>query len=244
MATTNNSLNNQSSTAVANEDKRFTISNTDNSGTSDAMLQISNGGSSAGDAYTSMAVTGVTTWTAGIDNSDSDNFVISANASLGTTNTFVMSTAGINTLPLQPSVSAYPSGTLSNVTGGAVNYVTSFDTEIFDRSGSSTVTTFTAPVTGRYCVTGTITLSDVASGTGQQNMQIVSSNRNYLGAAIRTATVMDVNTHLSNSMTRLIDMDVSDTVTMSIIIVGGTQIVDVLGGTAPIQSIRAIFLAS
>ena len=244
MATTNNALNNRSSTSVANEDKRFTISNSDNTGTSDAMLQISSGGSSAGDAYTSMAVTGVTTWTNGVDNSDSDNFVISANASLGTTNTFVMNTAGINTLPLQPSVSAYPSGTLSNVTGASVNYVTNFNTEIFDRSSSSTTTTFTAPATGRYCIIGTITLFDVAAGSGQQNMQIVSSNRNYLGAAIRTPTVMDVTTALSNSMTRLIDMDSGDTVTMSIVVVGGTQIVDILGGTAPIQSIRSIFLAS
>jgi len=245
MAIINNALNNASSTSVASSTQTFTISNSDNTSTSDAMLQISVGGSgTSGDAYNSFVVTGASTWTSGVDNSDSDNFVISANAALGTTNTFVMNTSGVNTLPLQPSFSVYPDATISNVTGGATNYVTNFNTEIFDRSGNNTSTTFTAPVTGRYCITGTITLSELTGGTGQQNMQFVTSNRNYLGAAIRTATVMDVNTALSNSMTRLIDMDAADTATMSIIVVGGAVVVDVLGGTAPIQSIRSGFLAS
>ncbi len=244
MASTNNSLNNQSVTGIANENKTFTVINNDTAGTSDAVVEISSGGSSAGDASTKTIVSIGSTFSTGIDNSDNDNFVISASATLGTTNTFVLNSSGINTLPLQPSYSAYPSITLTNVTGNSVNYTTNFNTEIFDRGANSTTTTFTAPQTGRYVITAVVTLFDVGAGNGQQNMQIVSSNRNYLGAIIRTPTVMDVTTALSNSMTRLVDMDASDTVSVSIVIVGGTQVVDVLGGTAPIQSIRSAFLAT
>ncbi len=56
------------------------------SGASTAKLELINGGTSAGDSWIQMLVTGSNSWSMGLDNSDSDAFVISASSALGTTN--------------------------------------------------------------------------------------------------------------------------------------------------------------
>lgn len=52
------------------------IRNVDNTGNADALLLISVGGTSAGDAYTRYTVSGGSTWSTGIDNSLSDSYKI------------------------------------------------------------------------------------------------------------------------------------------------------------------------
>lgn len=62
------------------------IDNTSNTASSEAVLITRVAGSSAGDSYHLFTITGATSVSLGLDNSDSDAFVISANATLGTTN--------------------------------------------------------------------------------------------------------------------------------------------------------------
>ncbi len=79
-----------------------TVSNTSNTASSGATQFITVAGSSAGDAQVQYAVAGTTTWTEGIDNSDSDSYVLAASNALGTTNAFHITTAGAPTFPLSP----------------------------------------------------------------------------------------------------------------------------------------------
>src|SRR3546814_7037875 len=58
---------------------------------------------------------GVTTWAWGVDNSDSDAYVISQNTTLGTNNIMRSSIAGEINFPLQPCFDAYNSATDSDV---------------------------------------------------------------------------------------------------------------------------------
>lgn len=60
--------------------------NTSNTANSDALLLATVAGTSGGDAYSRYSVEGAGVWSLGIDNSDSDAFVVSANAALGTNN--------------------------------------------------------------------------------------------------------------------------------------------------------------
>lgn len=61
--------------------------NSDNTnGASNAFFEAATGGASSGDAGIRFQVSGVTNWSMGLDNSDSDAFVISANNSIGTSN--------------------------------------------------------------------------------------------------------------------------------------------------------------
>lgn len=76
--------------------RTLTISNTDNTNpATSALQQLTVGGASAGDPLTTYTVTGVTSWSAGIDNSVAgDPYVISASTALGTSNALSVTTAG------------------------------------------------------------------------------------------------------------------------------------------------------
>mgnify|MGYP001589403581 CR=1 FL=1 len=83
-------------------DLTLELENTDVTGTSDTGVVVRTGSGAAGDAYF-QATNGTTTWTWGLDNSDSDNWVLAASASLGTTNVFTVTTAGLLTFIVAPS---------------------------------------------------------------------------------------------------------------------------------------------
>ncbi len=71
-----------------------TISNTSNTASSSAQLSLSVAGTSAADPSILWAVSGTTSWIQGIDNSDSDKFVLSASSALGTTSVMEWETNG------------------------------------------------------------------------------------------------------------------------------------------------------
>jgi hypothetical protein len=84
------------SRSAAGVDLNMQITNSDNTAVSSpAGLQLAvGGGTNTGDPYVQYAVSGVTTWTTGIDNSASDAYVIAASNALGTSNAASWSTAG------------------------------------------------------------------------------------------------------------------------------------------------------
>lgn len=63
-----------------------TVNNTSNTASSNAIFLAIVGGTSAADAYTQYQVSGTSNWVMGLDNSDSDAFVISSGNALGTNN--------------------------------------------------------------------------------------------------------------------------------------------------------------
>lgn len=75
--------------------------NTDNTnGSSHARFQATSGGASGGDPYSRYTISGVLDWSAGVDNSDGDAYVITPGATLGsTTNALKITTAGAVTIP-------------------------------------------------------------------------------------------------------------------------------------------------
>jgi hypothetical protein len=62
---------------------------------SDSLLNIGTGG--AGDSFIELAIAGVSKWVFGVDDSDNDNFVISAGGALGTNNALVIADNGTST---------------------------------------------------------------------------------------------------------------------------------------------------
>lgn len=62
------------------------VNNQSNTANSDALLLATVAGSSGGDAYTRYIVTGAGVWAVGVDNSDSDAFVVSASTAPGSSN--------------------------------------------------------------------------------------------------------------------------------------------------------------
>jgi len=82
------------SKAVSGADVSFNVINTSNTASSTANHVVQVAGGTAGDPISQWIVNGVTTFTAGLDNSDSDSFVIAASAALGSSNVMRASTAG------------------------------------------------------------------------------------------------------------------------------------------------------
>lgn len=172
--------------STASADRTLTVSNTDNTAlaTSAANLQLTVGGGNVGDPRTTYTVTGAQSFTAGIDNSTSDSFKISASTALGTTDTFVMTTAGERTMPLQPAFLGVIRTTDSDVTGNSsVVYTVGTNvayTELFD-VGSDFATTgiFTAPVTGKYFLASAIRCNGFLAVTSAANIRMLTSNNDF-----------------------------------------------------------------
>lgn len=71
-----------------------TISNTSNTASSNALLQTTVAGTSAGDAIHTFTVTSGNSASLGVDNSDSDRFKVSYSTALGTTDTIIADATG------------------------------------------------------------------------------------------------------------------------------------------------------
>jgi hypothetical protein len=85
----------EAGTANAGFINGMAIRNTDNTNAaSHASLLIFSGGASGGDAFSRYDISGVTSWSAGIDNSSADSYKISSSATLGTNDRFSITTAG------------------------------------------------------------------------------------------------------------------------------------------------------
>ena len=83
------------SRGLVGSDLTIENTNTDNTnGASRAGFEVAVGGASAGDPYINFLVSGAGVFTMGIDNSASDNFVISASAALGTSDVLSLTSAG------------------------------------------------------------------------------------------------------------------------------------------------------
>lgn len=184
---------------------------------------------SSGDSFIQFDINTTGEFRIGVDDTD-DSFRISQGSALGTNDTFIMTDTGERTMPLQPAFSAYNSVTDSNVTGGGTIYTLIYDTEVFDQNGDFDGTsTFTAPVTGRYWLGTNIECDGITSSETSGFITIVTSNRSYQVNQKNVYAASTSGNYQFHSES-IIDMDAADTVTITIRILGGTDVVDVLGG--------------
>lgn len=80
-------------------DLTIEVTNTDNTnGASRAGFEAAVGGATAGDPYVNFLVSGAGSFTMGIDNSASDNFVLSTGTALGTTDNLTIASTGATTI--------------------------------------------------------------------------------------------------------------------------------------------------
>lgn len=215
----------------------LTIQNASNTASSNALQQVTVAGTSAGDAFQTFTVSGTTNWSQGVDNSDSDAYVLAASTALGTTNVMRVSTAGEINYPLQPAFLAYLGTSDLNVTGdgtfallGAGNALT----EIFDQGGDfATTGLFTAPVTGRYMIGSTLYVGGITSAMTTGYIRLSASNRsfdNFYCDPFDTSTAAN---QLMMGINVLMDMDAADTVGAYAVIESGTKVADLIGGATP-----------
>jgi len=198
-----------------------------------------------GDSFIQFAINSTDKFRIGIDDTD-DLFHISQGSALGTNDTFVMTTAGERTMPLQPALSRRPIYSSANTTGDGTYYqYVDISPDSFDQgSNMSTAGVITSPVTGRYEIIFRNQMSASAAQMGATDeaiLQIITSNRTYS----RLTEVNSGNIHdtainrLGRTVTIFADMDAADTATFWVMYGGGTRTIDCQTSTSP----RTLFCA-
>ena len=120
----------------------------------------------------------------------------------------------------------------SNVLGNGVSYVLIFGTEIYDQGANfDGISTFTAPVTGRYHLSIILQLGGLAAANVRGNVDMISGNRSIDIIDMNVGAIIYASEYIVMNASCDIDMDASDTVFMRATVLGGTQIVDVLAGS-------------
>jgi hypothetical protein len=145
---------------------------------------------------------------------------------------FNVSSTGVTTNTVQPAFSAYLNTSVANVTGDGTQYVPIiFDTVFFNQSSSYNTGTgvWTAPVTGVYHFSSTITLNGVGATHISANfcLQGLGSNLTFEIANPFSLNAFSGLATLSGSAT--VHVTSGTTIFMNIEVSGGTKTVGVLG---------------
>lgn len=209
------------------------VNHSDNTNTaSNAQVTIQSGGTSGGDAYLYLNIPSGQDWSWGIDNSDSDALKITDDANPSTGNIFwKMTSAGELTLPSQPAFCAI-AGAQANVTGDLTAYTVTYSaSERFDQNGDfDGVSTFTAPVDGKYLLRGDVLIEQYSFATNYAWLDLVTSNFTYDGSRYGD-TATDSSNRLSLWAHALADMDAADTAYIELTVGNGTKTVDIAADT-------------
>ncbi len=229
MVESNNAINNTIGASINGVTNTFSVTNPSDTANSSARGKVTVGGSSAGDPSLNFNVNGITDFEMGIDNSDDDALIISSGTSLGTNNTWRMSSSGQRTMPLQPAFSVFKNGSAANVTGDGTTYTIALDSKTFDQGNDfdTGTFTFTSPVTGKYALCAQVILEGVTASHVTGNGNIVTTKANLRFGEVNFANVRNPSSALSILGTFITDMDAGDTATLTIRVAGGAQVVGV-----------------
>ena len=185
----------------------------------------------SGDSFVQFDINGTGEFRVGVDDDAADAFKISQGSALGSSDTFVMTASGERTMPLQPVFLATLETQDVDVTGdGTLFQLGSGNalTEVFDvGSNFNTNGTFTAPITGRYCLSAGIHMEGLTASHDLSNFRITTSNAIYYLGYLNPGAVRAVNDKLIFAGSIICDMDASDTATTSLNVTGGTKVVDI-----------------
>jgi len=167
----------------------------------------------------------------GLDDS-ADSLTIGLGSTLGTTSHMVIDATGAVTKPLQPAAS-YRGDAEANLTGDGTQKtigVTSGAgvTELWDNNADLSGGTFTAPVTGKYLITGQVFIEDIASNHDNMLVIMETSNRSYY-IALNISTLGRASaSSFGFPFCAVADMDANDTHVLKLSVSGGSKVIDMV----------------
>lgn len=232
MVSSNNAINNTVGASISGVTNTLTVTNASDTASSAARETITVGGASAGDPTLNFNVSGVTNWEMGIDNSSSDSLKISQGTALGTNDTWIMTTSGERTMPLQPCVAAYRNAVASSVTGDSTGYTVIFDVERSDQNADYDTSTgiFTAPVAGNYLITTNVAYNGLTSAHTGAFIIIATSNGDFWTPSYNPYAIRSIFTTQQSMVSCVINqLDAMDTVHIIFVVYNGSKVVSVLG---------------
>ena len=163
----------------------------------------------------------------GLDDTD-DSFKIGLGTAVGTTAHIISDASGRVTKPLQALFLVRSPGA-SNVTGGGTQYTVVASNEIYDIGSNWSSATFTAPVTGKYLLGGSIYISGLTASMDSCSFGVITSNytAGYWFFFGNIGAMRDNNNAFLINGSIVADMDASDTAVFKIQINGGSDVADI-----------------
>ena len=188
-----------------------------------------------GNAYIGATISAARFFSYGIIASDSDAWQLQTAANSNfSSGTLVqrMSVGGVQTMPLQPAFQAVLSSSTTNVTGDGTTYQIPFNNAVFDQNSNFTTGSsalFTAPVTGKYLFSVTVSVSNLSSGHTDLLVQFVTTSQTDQVVRLNPFPVYD-SLGTAFSASRVCAMSAGDTAYISVTVSNGTKTVTVVGG--------------
>lgn len=204
-----------------------------NSGSTAEVVARSQSASGA-DAYHVSALASTRAWCHGIDASDSGALKETTDPSGSTspssgTLTRKVTTAGEQTMPLQPAFRAY-ANIQNNVTGNSTVYTVLFANEEYDQNADFSSPIFTAPVTGIYRFDATINFSGIVLCTNLLVYMTVNGATNHFLSQLSPATIAVTGEYIVSAGMEL-NLTAGDTIEVRVIGGGeGADVIDINGG--------------
>lgn len=203
-----------------------TITNTDNtSAASRAYLKSTTGGASGGNPSVLFNVDGVTTYSIGVDNADSDAFKVSKSSALGTSDIMRCTTEGEWTYFDKPAFQASNDSFVNNITGNNNVYTpVSYTDEVFDLGSNYDNGTFiyTFPITGIYIISALVWSAGQA--VNYCKIKLNSSNHDSVLTIYSNPT-----SDCGSTATAVFQADAADTVRVELTSGGGAGNADYYG---------------
>ncbi len=207
MVSANNAINNTVGASISGVTNTLTVTNPSNTASSQALVNVTVGGGTAGDAFTTYTVSGVTNWSEGIDNSASDAFVIAASTALGTTNVVSMATGGAVSCVLgnfdvtRSASGADVSATTSNTSNTASSNATLYATVAGTSAGDART---------QYAVSGTTTWTQGVDNSDSDVYALAASTALGTTNVMRATTAGEINYPLQPAFLAYLNADVSN----------------------------------
>lgn len=128
-----------------------------------------------------------------------------------------------------PKFLAVLSSSAASATGDGTAATINFNSEIFDTypGGSFSGGGFTAPITGKYRLSGTVYLTGIGAAHTTVIVTVATSNRSYIAYAETVSAQSKTSCAIPFSV--LADMDAADTALIQVAVSGGAKTVNVYG---------------
>jgi hypothetical protein len=207
------------------------VSQENDSAGSTACEIISVSGATSSDVFTRYSIGSTNTFSTGIDNSDSDIFKITHDASASTPSSasvlLTATSAGEVNLPLQTSFFTKLSADIANVTGDGTAYTIAWDSEVWDIGANLAGSTFTAPITGKYLLGGNITIGGLNANSWSGKNYLFTSNGSFISKAYNIGAYRASSGIANDNFSVLAEMEAGDQAYIVAKWDNGTKILDI-----------------
>lgn len=178
---------------------------------------------------TGAAVKGITL---GSTNTTSSTAIKSGSGNVILNTGLTVDSTGRMTNGTQPCFLAYNSSNRTNATGAGGVVTVTLDTEVFDIGNNFATNTFTAPITGKYFLSGKVRIANLSTANISY-LRFTTSNRTVTGINDMNPTPINGAEGVSLGGSIVTDMDAADTVTLDITCGGQATTVTITGQAAP-----------